>query len=253
MIRSPAHHATCALAIAWCAFAAGAQPASETRIGLDPESRHDRPPAPSVESPLEPSFDLLKIDVPEIPSVADDTVTGVVFHAGRSTTFIDGGLGDDVFIFDEALRRHRSPGYYERDAEFDVYDLSLSRDAWSDGPLTVSLLGGVRTVSVQAVRRAEDSLYPDGEHADGFVPVPVVGTGVRLDLLPGLYVAGAAATHTIPDYATMLDLTAQAGLQLHPNAVFQAGYQSVYSSVTVDRLEQRFDEEGFFARLRISF
>ncbi|MEQ8850544.1 MAG: hypothetical protein RIB32_02030 [Phycisphaerales bacterium] len=249
MIRTPAHLALCL--VACCALPAGAQPDPDTRIELDPAARQTDEPAPTPA--LEPSFDLLRIEAPEIPDVAGAGAEGVVFHAGRSTTFIDGGLGDEAFVFDEALRRHRAPGYREQDAEFDVYDLSLSRDAWSDGPLTVSLLGGVRTVSVQAVRRAEDSLYPDGQHADGFVPVPVVGTGVRLDLLPGLYVAGAAATHTIPDYATMLDLTAQAGLQLHPNAVFQAGYQSVYSSVTVDQLEQRFDEEGFFARLRISF
>ncbi len=251
MILRRSQHAWGLLMLALCARGAAAGPG----IGLDPGARHDEPTAPApTETPApQRSFDLLRIEVPEIPSVTGAEAGGVVFHAGRSTTFIDGGLGDDSFVFDEAIRRERAPGYHERDAEFDVYDLSLSRDAWSDGALTVSLLGGVRTVSVQAVRRVEDGVYPGGEDADGFVPVPIVGTGVRLDLAPGLYVAGAAATHTIPDYATMLDFTAQAGLQLHPNAVFQAGYQSTYSSVTVDQLEQRFDEEGFFARLRISF
>ncbi|GJM18512.1 MAG: hypothetical protein DHS20C14_07250 [Phycisphaeraceae bacterium] len=256
----------CAVPSAW---GGAAEAPIDTSLRLHPEVRladavrslpeaQSSPPEPADDAPtfaVSPS--LLAVSDAVLPDLDDADGAGfsLSLNTGRSTTFVDGGIGDAGIIADEAARRARPPGYSGSDAQFDVYDLSLRQDAYTRGAFTLSLIGGVRAINVQASRLVDDTGEGAGSYASSntFVPVPIVGTGVRFDLSDRLHVSGSAATHTIPDYATLLDFTAQTGLELNPNATFYAGYQSVHSSVAVDSGNADLSQEGLFARLRIRF
>lgn len=224
----------------------------------------DLTPAPPVEHDAAPSLrTLLLDDALDPPAVlrahAPDEQSDISLSVGRSTVLLDGGIGETGgAIADEATRRERHAGYGHAAAEFDLYDLSLQWPAVSRGPMTFSLIGGLRAISAQAGQRVDERVAPGQvvtsyDESRGLVTVPIVGTGVRVDLAEGLYLSGAAATHTIADGATLLDFTAQTGYEFSPNVAFFAGYQLIRSSVDVGPINAELDQEGLFARVRIRF
>lgn len=268
--RSRARHLASA-ALIGAGASAGAQTLPDTSLSLDPASRHadsallviDLTSPPPAEEPAAPSLRTLLLDDADAPAAlrahASDGPSDVSLSVGRSTVLLDGGIGETGgAIADEVTRRERHAGYGHAAAEFDLYDLSLQWPAVSRGPMTLSLIGGLRAISAQAGQRVDERVAPGQtatsyDESRGLVTVPIVGTGVRVDLAEGLYLSGAAATHTIADGATLLDFTAQTGYELSPNVSVFAGYQLIRSSVDVGPIDAELDQEGLFARVRIRF
>jgi len=271
--RTRARSHTGALAALLCATGANAgQSPADTSLSIDP---HAAPRTADARAGLSPwSSDTITDDpdtpfahvlldefdhrplvlVPPRPADSD-----VSFNVGRSTVLVDGGIGDTgATLPDEETRRERQHSYADGGAEFDLYDLSLEWPAVTRGAVTLSLIGGLRAISAQAGQRVDAQVAP-GQYAStygesrGLVTVPIVGTGVRLDLAEGIYLSGAAATHTIPEGATLLDFTAQTGVEFNPNVSLFAGYQMIRSSVDVGSVNAQLDQEGLFARLQIRF
>lgn len=276
--RSRARRWTGASALLFgAAGACVAQSLPDTSLSLDPSAVHRADdawagatltpwPTRAAQAPLaspDPAFvNLLFDEVADRPLAlehADADDPDVSLNVGRSTVLVDGGIGDTgTALPDEEVRRERQHSYAQGDAEFDLYDLSLEWPAVSSGPMTLSLIGGLRAISAQAGQRVDQQVSPGQiastyDESRGLITVPIVGTGVRVDLGDGVYLAGAAATHTIPEGATLLDFTAQTGVEFSRNVAFFAGYQMIRSSVDVGAINAELDQEGLFARLRVRF
>jgi hypothetical protein len=64
---------------------------------------------------------------------------------------------------------------------------------------------------------------------------------------------GTAQTHTIPDGNTLLDLTAETGIDFSPTVGLRAGYTYVRTAVELEQFDARLSQSGVFARVEISF
>ncbi len=173
----------------------------------------------------------------------------------RPTQLRDGGVSGDA----GALRPDRLSAFADDRGDIDLYNVAFRWDAVSRGPITLSLMGGVQAVQANIVGRVGE-YDSDGnlvssrlDDAQGVAPVPVVGGGVRWDVSEKFFIAGAAQTHTIPDGASLLDLTAQTGLDLSPTVGLRAGYQYLRTTVQVQDLDASLSVSGLFARLEIAF
>ena len=228
-----------------------------SQVEHTPEEDEAGPSWGAVMARLDAERDAIPVTVP-LGEGTGDADTTVRLNAGRTTVLSDGGIGGSGAFVDEQTQRERIKSYAQGDAEFDHYDLSLEWAALRNGPVTFLFSGGVRAINATAGRRYDQTVAPGVtattyEEGRAMVPVPVVGTGVRLHLADGFFLSGGAATHTIPDGATLLDFTAQTGLELNPNVGIYAGYQMIQSSVEVNSINAELDQEGVFARLRIRF
>jgi hypothetical protein len=85
------------------------------------------------------------------------------------------------------------------------------------------------------------------------VPVPIVGGSFRWDVDDRFYLVGTAQTHTIPDGNTLLDLTAETGIDFSPTVGLRAGYTYVRTAVELEQFDARLSQSGVFARVEISF
>jgi hypothetical protein len=216
------------------------------------ESRFSVPTFP--DQPVLP--DRVRFEAPWL-----DDATGVNDRLGRSvrveidrdTALRDGGIsGEHAMVGgDDGLVRLASVAGGE--GEYDIYDLSMTWDAFTPGPLTVSLIGGLRAIDARigkVVREGDDSSFRD---ARGVVAVPVIGGGISWRLSEEMSFSGTASTHTFTDQGTMLDLAAETSIRLTPNIGFFAGYQFIRSAIEVQSLEADLEREGIFARLQIRF
>lgn len=173
----------------------------------------------------------------------------------RGTRLRDGGVNGSQ----GALSDNRLAGYADGRGEIDLYDLSLRWDAFSPGPLTFSVITGLKAVDANIVN-ARDEYDASGEYVStrledgrGVTPVPIFGGGVRWDVGRGIYLSGAAQTHTIPDGASLLDVIAEGGIDFSPTVGLRAGYQYLHTGVRVQDLDASVNVSGVFARLEIAF
>lgn len=221
---------------------------TEPALFATPRLASDVPPQDTHDDTL---FDLAEPD-------ADGAFS---FRVGRTTSLQDGGIEGSRDSFDltataddaEHLRSFAQPG-----GEFDLYDISVEWAALNPGPLTFSLLGGIRAIrgDVSETRTTTGetgetlTTYADGR---GVVAVPVLGGGVTLDLGDRVTFRTAASTQTFSSGASYLDLIAETGFLLSPNVSLFAGYQFVESQLEIDRISTELDQEGVYARLQIRF
>lgn len=177
------------------------------------------------------------------------------FEFSRGTRLRDGGVNGSR----GALSDDKLAGYADGRGEIDVYDVALRWDAFSPGPLTFSLITGLKAVDANIVN-ARDEYDASGayvstrlEDGRGVTPVPIFGGGVRWDVGRGIYLSGAAQTHTIPDGASLLDVIAEGGIDFSPTVGLRAGYQYLHTGVRVQDLDASVSVSGVFARLEITF
>lgn len=145
------------------------------------------------------------------------------------------------------------------DARMKVYDFSLAWDAYQPGPVTLSVLGGVKAVTLRA--RVNNDLLNDAGAFVGsqrfetneLVPVPVVGGAVKWDISPGAWVRGTGTGHGLGDVGAYLDLTAEAGLRLTNRADMTAGYRFRQGQIDVNQFDADMDASSLFAKLQFRF
>ena len=192
----------------------------------------------------------LHFSLPDETSASDDlsVAPGLRFHAGRAAGLATGGVNG------ESAESGRVHGFVNAGgARFDLYDVSLRWDAYDPGPVTITLLGGVRALDVQTgVAPGSADPLAAGDMRD-VVAVPVVGGGLRWNVAEGFYFSGSAATHTLDSSATFSGLTAETGIELSPRVGVFAGYQYIRSALDLETLSDELSQEGVFARLEISF
>ncbi len=190
---------------------------------------------------------------------AFDFGPSVRLHFDRPTSLRDGGIGGAQIALSNEATEDRIYGYENSQGQFDLYDISLRWNTISSGPVSFSLIGGVKAISTDVTEGINE--YDSGgnhittrsEDEYRMVPVPIVGGSLRWDVSDTVYFEGAAATHTIPDGNTLLDFTAETGIDFSPTVGLRAGYTYVRTAVELDQFDARLTQSGVFARVQISF
>ncbi len=181
------------------------------------------------------------------------------FHFDRPTSLRDGGVSGSQAALGPSASEDRIYGFAGDQGQFDLYDISLRWDAFTPGPVTFSLIGGVKAISTDVTQGIAEynssGAYVSTRSEDEYrmVPVPIVGGGVRWNVGDGFYLEGSAQTHTIPDGNTLLDLTAETGIDFSSNVGLRAGVTYVRTSVELRQFDASLTQSGVFARVQISF
>ncbi len=190
---------------------------------------------------------------------AFDFGPSVRLHFDRPTSLRDGGVGGTQIALSNAPTEDRIYGYENSQGQFDLYDISLRWNTLSSGPVSFSLIGGVKAVSTD-VTQGINEYDSGGNHVSTrsedeyrMVPVPIVGGSFRWDVDDTFYFEGTAQTHTIPDGNTLLDFTAETGIDFSPTVGLRAGYTYVRTAVELNQFDARLTQSGVFARVQISF
>ncbi len=171
----------------------------------------------------------------------------------RDTALRDGGISGATGAIsgDDGLMRLSSLASGE--GEYDIYDLTLSWDAFRPGPVTVSFIGGLKAIDARFGRTINDGGTGTYRDARGVVAVPVVGGGVSWAIADGFALSGTASTQTFDGQGTVLDMSAETSIRLAPNVGLSAGYQFIRSAIEVQSLSAQLEREGVYARIQILF
>jgi hypothetical protein len=177
----------------------------------------------------------------------------VRFEVDRDTMLRDGGISGDRAMIegDDGLMRLASMAAGE--GEYDIYDLTLSWDAYRPGPVTVSVIGGLKAIDARIGKVVEDNGTSTFRDARGVVAVPIIGGGVSWRVSEGMTLSGTASTQTFDGPGSVLDLSAETSIRLSPNVGLNAGYQFIRSAVEVQSLDTNLQTDGVFARVQIRF
>ena len=198
--------------------------------------------------------DVLRFEAPRLDENTGETLgvgESVRFVVDRNTYLRDGGISGegDALAGDDGLMRLSSLAAGE--GEYDIYDLSLSWDAYSPGPLTVSVIGGLKAIDARISKSADGT--GSFRDARGVAAVPVIGGGVSWRLNDDMTLSGVATTQSFSGQGSVLDLSAETSIRLAPNVGLSAGYQFIRSSIEVQSLDATLESEGVFARIQIRF
>lgn len=177
----------------------------------------------------------------------------VRFEVDRGTMLRDGGISGDRAMIegDDGLMRLASMAAGE--GEYDIYDLTLSWDAYRPGPVTLSVIGGLKAIDARIGKVVEDNGTSTFRDARGLVAVPIIGGGVSWRVTEAMTLNGTASTQTFDGSGNVLDLSAETSIRLSPNVGLNAGYQFIRSAVEVQSLETNLQSDGVFARVQIRF
>lgn len=175
------------------------------------------------------------------------------FTVGRTTELSDGNISGSQGALANTTGRDHVASVAQSEGEYDVYDLSLEWEAMSAGPVTLSVLSGLKAIEANIAKRVTKGSTTDIESAHRVAAVPMIGSGIRWQINDALSFSGAALTHPIETGDTLIDLNASTNLRISSNVGFSAGYRMIRSSFEVGSVETGVDQEGLFARLEISF
>lgn len=200
--------------------------------------------------------DVLRFEAPWLdPStgVTQGTGESIRFEVDRGTLLRDGGISGNAGMLegDDGLMRLSSLASGE--GEYDIYDLSLTWDAYKPGPLTLSIIGGIKAIDARIGRTVQSGGATTFEDARGVVAVPVIGGGVAWKLSEDMTLSGMASTQTFDGAGSVVDLSAETSIRITPNIGFSAGYQFIRSAIEVQSMDAELEREGLFARLQIRF
>lgn len=180
-------------------------------------------------------------------------------HFQRPTSLRDGGIGGSQTSLNNAPTEDRIYGFENGQGQFDLYDISLRWNTLTTGPVSFALIGGVKAVSTDVTEGVAE-FDAGGNHVSTraedeyrMVPVPIVGGSFRWDVGERFFLEGTAQTHTIPDGNTLLDLTAETGIDFSPTVGLRAGYTYVRTAVELEQFDARLTQSGVFARVQIRF
>ncbi len=200
--------------------------------------------------------DVIRFEAPwldENTGTTEGVGQDVRFEIDRGTVLRDGGISGDRAMIqgDDGLMRLASLAAGE--GEYDIYDLTMSWDAYRPGPLTLSVIGGLKAIDARIGKVVDENGTATFRDARGLVAVPIIGGGVSWRVSEDMIVTGMASTQTFEGQGSMLDLSAETSIRLGPNVGLNAGYQFIRSAVEVQSLDANLDSDGVFARIQIRF
>ncbi len=177
----------------------------------------------------------------------------VSFSVGRTTELRDGNISGSEGTLDNDSDRDHVASLAQSEGEYDLYDLSLEWEAVQAGPVTVSVLSGLKAIEANIGKRVTKNGSTSIDTVHRFTALPMIGSGVRWEVSDTLSFSGAALTHPIDAGDALIDFNASTDLQLSNNVGLSAGYRIIRSSFEVGSLDTEVKQEGLFARLQISF
>jgi len=211
---------------------------------------------------------MLKLDEPGLDLVIDSidvwmnnatTNAGINqsnslnFSVDRNTELRDGNISGSERMLDSNPIRDHVASIAQNEGEYDIYDLSLEWQALRAGPVTVSMLSGMRAIEANIGKRVTANGSTSFETVNRFTAVPMVGSGLRWQINDAFSFSSSALTHPIETGDALLDINASTDLRISTNIGFSAGYRMTKSSFSVGSVDTEYDQEGLFARLKISF
>jgi hypothetical protein len=175
------------------------------------------------------------------------------FSVGRTTELSDGNIsGSDGTLNNDSDRDHVS-SLTQSEGEYDIYDLSLEWEAMSAGPVTLSVLSGLKAIEANIGKRVTKDGDTTIDTVNRFTAMPMIGSGVRWKINDELSFSGAALTLPIDTGDALVDFNASTDLKISTNVGLSAGYRIIRSSFAVGSVDTEVNQEGLFARLKISF
>lgn len=180
----------------------------------------------------------------------NDTVR---FSVGRTTELRDGNISGSEGSLDSGSGNEHIASLTQSEGEYDVYDLSLEWDAISAGPVTLSVLSGLKAIEANIGKRVTKGGDTTIETVHRVTALPMIGSGLRWKINDSLSFSGAALTHPIDTGDALIDFNASTDLRISSNVKFSAGYRILRSSFEVGSIDTDINQEGLFARLQISF
>lgn len=176
------------------------------------------------------------------------------FSVGRTTELRDGNISGSAGTLDnEHADDDHVSSLTQSEGEYDIYDLSLEWEAMSAGPVTLSVLSGLKAIEANIGKRVTKDGDTTIDTVNRFAAMPMIGSGVRWKVNDSLSFSGAALTLPIDTGDAFVDFNASTDLRISSNIGFFAGYRIIRSSFGVGSVDTEVNQEGLFARLEISF
>ena len=179
------------------------------------------------------------------------------FSVGRTTELRDGNISGSAGTLkgggQDDSSGDRISSLTQDEGEYDVYDLSLEWEAIKAGPVTISVLSGLKAIEANIGKRVTVNGDTRIDTTHRFAALPMVGSGVRWEISDALSFSSAALTHPIETGDALIDFNASTDLRISSNIDFSAGYRIIRSSFEVGSIETDVHQEGLFARIQIDF
>ncbi len=177
----------------------------------------------------------------------------VRFSVGRTTELRDGNISGNTGILSTGNSNEHISSLTQSEGEYDVYDLALEWEAINAGPVTLSVLSGLKAIEANIGKRITKGNDTTIERVNRVAAVPMIGSGLHWQINNTVSFSGAALTHPTQAGNALIDFNASTDLKLSTNVMFSAGYRILRSSFEVGSVDTDIDQEGLFARIEISF
>ncbi len=177
----------------------------------------------------------------------------VRFSVGRTTELRDGNISGNAGVLNTDPGNEHISSLTQSEGEYDVYDLALEWEAINAGPVTLSVLSGLKAIEANIGKRVIKDNDTTIERVNRVAAVPMIGSGLRWKISESFSFSGAALTHPTQAGNALIDFNASTDLRLSTNVMFSAGYRMLRSSFEVGAIETDIDQKGLFARIEISF
>lgn len=175
------------------------------------------------------------------------------FSVGRTTALRDGNIAGSKGTLNQSTQGDHLPSFAQSEGEYDLFDLSLKWEAIEAGPISLSMISGLKAIEANIGKRITKDGDTSIETVHRFTAIPMIGSSIRWEINRDFSFSSAALTQPIEAGDTLFDFNASTDLRISPNVDFSAGYRVIRSSFEVGSINTEVVQKGFFARLQISF
>jgi len=175
------------------------------------------------------------------------------FSVGRTTALRDGDISGSQGTLNQDSQGDHLPSLAQSEGEYDIFDLSLEWEAIEAGPVSVSVISGLKAIEANIGKRITKDGDTSIESVHRFTAMPMIGSSVRWEVNRNFSFSSAALTHPVETGDTLIDFNASTDLRISKNIDFSAGYRIIRSSFEVGSLDTQVEQEGLFAKIQISF
>jgi len=172
------------------------------------------------------------------------------FRVGRTTELRDGNISGSKGSLGDP---DAVASFAQSEGEYNMYNLSLEWEAVTAGPVTLSVLSGLKAIEANIGKRISRAEGTEIESVHRVRAMPMIGSGVRWQVSEDFSFSGAALTQPLESGDTLIDLSASTDLQISRNVGFVTGYRIIRSDFQVGGVDAEIDQEGLFARFEIKF
>lgn len=180
-----------------------------------------------------------------------DLGDSINFSVGRTTELRDGNISGSQGSLDQG--NEHLPSLAQAEGEYDMYDIALEWRAVDAGPVSFSVISGLKAIEANIGKPISKGGLSTTETVHRFTAMPMIGSSVRWEINPDISFSSSALTHPTDTGNSLIDFNASTDLRLTQNMDFSAGYRIIRSSFEVGSVDTDVSQEGLFARLQISF